>query len=263
MIDEFEFLEKIRKTTKVERKIESEVFEKNVLSILIHLIENKYISSINFPISKGKEAYVFRAEKGKRLLEKFSKKSKSKSKFAAIKIYMIETSRFKHMQNYIKGDPRFRKIPHTKKEIVYEWTKKEFRNLRLCHEAGISVPEPYYFKNNVLVIDFIGDDYGNPAPQLKKVGPPDPKKNFKQLIRDMKKMYEIGLVHGDLSEYNILVNGDSLVIIDVGQTVSKEHPMAEEFLERDVNNLIRYFSEFGIKANKEDIIKEIKSAKRR
>lgn len=259
MIDEFEFLEKVRKTKKVERKIESEVFEKNVLSILIHLIENKYISSINFPVSKGKEAYVFRAEKGKRILE--GKINSNESKYAAIKIYMIETSRFKHMQNYIKGDPRFRKIPHTKKEIVYEWTKKEFRNLRLCYEAGINVPEPYYFKNNVLVMDFIGDEYGNPAPQLKKVGPPDPKKNFKQLIRDMKKMYGIGLVHADLSEYNILVKGKDLVIIDVGQTVSKEHPMADEFLERDVTNLIRYFSEFGIKANKDEIIKEIKSSK--
>ncbi|MEM3592334.1 MAG: serine protein kinase RIO [Candidatus Micrarchaeia archaeon] len=264
-LDEFEFLDKAIKARKERKKIESEVFDPKVLDILIHLLNNKYIESIDFPISKGKEAYVFRATKGSKLLNQDLKKKKSK--FAALKIYMIETSDFKHMQNYIRGDPRFRKVPHSKKEIVYEWTKKEFRNLRLCYEEGISVPEPYYFRNNVLLMEFIGDENGTPAPLLKKIGPPEPKKNFNQIIKEIKKLYSIGLVHSDLSEYNILVTTDSegkkskLHIIDVGQTVLIDHPMANEFFERDIKNLIRYFSEFGVKADADEIIKEIKETK--
>lgn len=258
-LDEFDFLEKIDKRRKEKKKIESEVFDPFVLDILIHLIENKYIASIDFPISKGKEAYVFRATKGEKLLDKRGKKSK----YAALKIYMIETSDFKHMQNYIIGDPRFRKTPHSKKEIVYEWTKKEFRNLKLSYEAGISVPEPYYFRKNVLLMDYIGGDEGNPAPLLKTVILNNPKKIFNQAVLGMKKLYSIGLVHGDFSEYNLLVkevnNSQKLFIIDLGQAVLLDHPMAKEFLERDVNNLIRFFSEFGIKAEKDKIMKSITS----
>lgn len=266
-LDEFEFLEKSLKFKKERKKIESEVFEPKVFDVLIHLLNNKYIESIDFPISKGKEAYVFRARKGSRLIsEDKVERKRNESNYAALKIYMIETSDFRHMQSYISGDPRFRKVSHSKKEIVYEWTKKEFRNLRLFYEAGISVPKPYYFRNNVLLMDFIGDESGTPAPLLKREGPPDPKNDFKFLINEIKKMYSIGLVHSDLSEYNILVgkekNKHKLYIIDVGQAVLLDHPMADEFIERDIKNIVRYFSEFGIDADPDKILKEVKATRR-
>jgi len=71
-------------------------------------------------------------------------------------------------------------------------------------------------------------------------------------------MYSIGLIHGDLSEYNILVKDGKLFIIDVGQSVLLDHPMAEEFLHRDVKNIINYFSKYGVKADFEKVMKEIK-----
>ena len=255
-LDEYSFLEKVRKRTKLERKIESEVFDRTVLLTIVLMMDHKLISTIDFPISKGKEAYVFRTERGEKL--KGGRTKRIDKTFAALKVYMIETSHFRHMQDYIRGDPRFRKVSHSKQRIVYEWTRKEFRNLKLCYGAGVHVPMPYYFKNNTLLMDYVGDENGNPAPSLKRASPPDPKKNFKQIISDMKKMYSIGLIHGDLSEYNVLVKDSKLYIIDVGQSVLLDHPMAEEFLVRDVKNLINYFSKYGVKADFDKVLKEIK-----
>ena len=250
-LEEFEEEHQHREKRRKQRKIiESEVFDRSVLKTIAQLMDKKIIKKMEFPISKGKEAYVFRAVGGEN----------TEDPFLAVKIYMIETSPFKHMYDYIRGDPRFRGVKANKKEIVYAWAKKEFRNLKLCEEAKIHVPSPYYFQNNVLVMKFIGDET-MPAPLLNDIGPPDPKKNFKQIIRDMKKMYRVGLIHADVSEFNILVWNNELIIIDIGQGVALEHPMAEEFLKRDVENIIKYFSKFGIKADKEKILKEIKGIK--
>jgi len=235
---------------KDKKKIENEIFDREVLKVLASLMNKKIIKQMEFPISKGKEAYVFRAQGGEN----------AEDPLLAVKIYMIETSRFKNMFEYIQGDPRFVGVKREKKDIVYAWTRKEYRNLKLCSEAKVHVPTPHYFQNNVLVIQFIGDE-DIPAPQLNEVGPPDPKKNFRQLVRDMRKMYRAGLVHADLSPFNILVWGGELFIIDVGQGVALEHPMAESFLERDVYNVTKYFNKFGVKADKEKILKEIKGIK--
>ena len=246
-----EEFEDVQKRAKVERKIECEVIDRSVLMVIAYMMNRGFIDSLDFPISKGKEAYVFRSKAGKKV----------KHDFVAMKVYMIETSRFEHMHDYIRGDPRFRKIGGSKKEIVFAWTKKEFRNLSLCKEAGVHVPEPYFFRNNLLAMEFIGEK-GEPAKLLKDVGPPDPKKNFQQIVTDMRRMYSAGLVHGDLSEFNILVNGKKLVIIDVGQAVLLDHPMAEEFLVRDVSNVVRFFKRFGIKADVEDVLQKVKNEKK-
>ncbi|MEM2974157.1 MAG: serine protein kinase RIO [Candidatus Micrarchaeia archaeon] len=243
-------MQKEKMRLKERKVIESEVFDRSVLRTLAQLMDKKIIKKLEFPIAKGKEAYVFRAEGGEN----------TEDPYLAVKIYMIETSDFKRMQDYIRGDPRFRRVKHNKRDVVYAWTKKEFRNLKSCEEAGVHVPAPYYFQNNVLVMKFIGDENG-PAPLLKDVDPPDPKRNFREVITDMKRMYRVGLVHADISEYNILVWEDCLFIIDLGQGVSLEHPMADHFLERDVDNLIRYFSKYQIIADREKLIKEIKGVK--
>jgi len=241
---------KEEKRLRERKKIENEVFDRQVLKVIAKLMDKKIIKKMEFPLSKGKEAYVFRALGGEN----------AENSLLAVKIYMIETSQFKHMYRYIEGDPRFKGVKPNKRDIVYAWARKEFSNLKLCEGAKVHVPSPYYFQNNVLVMKYIGDET-MPAPLLNDVGPPDPKKNFKQLVRDIKKMYRAGIIHADISEFNILVWDNELILIDIGQGVSLEHPMAETFLARDVENTIHYFSKFGVKAEKEKILKEIKGIK--
>ena len=99
-----EEFEDVQKRAKVERKIECEVIDRSVLMVIAYMMNRGFIDSLDFPISKGKEAYVFRSKAGKKV----------KHDFVAMKVYMIETSRFEHMHDYIRGDPRFRKIGGSK-----------------------------------------------------------------------------------------------------------------------------------------------------
>ena len=71
------------------------------------------------------------------------------------------------MSNYMTGDPRFSKIRLTKTTIVKTWCRKEMGNLRIAKEAGILAPRPYMANGSILAMEFIGDDNGVPAPQLR------------------------------------------------------------------------------------------------
>ena len=104
-------------------------------------------------------------------------------------------------------------------------------------------------------MEYIGDETA-PAPLLKDIKLSKPKKFLDKLIKYMEIMYQKAeLVHSDLSEYNILVHNEKPYIIDVGQTVLKEHPMALEFLRRDIHNLIRFFkNKYNLKEYEEETL---------
>ena len=89
----------------------------------------------------------------------------------AIKIYKIDTNTSKWMRNYIIGDPRFKKVPNNVSKIIYLWASKEYKNLKRAYKAGLSVPEPIYIKNNVLIMEYIGFE-SIPAPKLKDIKTP-------------------------------------------------------------------------------------------
>jgi RIO kinase 1 len=79
---------------------------------------------------------------------------------------------------------------------------------------------------------------------LKEIDPPNPKEVYREILENVKKLYCIGkLVHSDLSEYNILMKGNYPVIIDLSAAVLRGHPLAEEFLRRDIANIARFFDE--------------------
>lgn len=213
-------------------KIESEVFDTYTLIILSKLIKKGIIETVDYPISTGKEANVFRATKG--------------DKFVVVKIYKHETSPFARKEMYLEGDPRFEKIKPTEKEIVKAFARKEFKNLELCNRAGIHCPQPLFLIEHVLVMEFLGED-GLPYPTINLSGPIHGEKDLDSILNDMKKMYEAGLVHADLSEYNILEGRKNPYLIDFGQGVLLRHPNAEKFLERDIINVLRYFEKCGFK----------------
>ncbi|MCK9150362.1 serine protein kinase RIO [Methanobacterium alcaliphilum] len=228
-----------------DRRVASEVFDKLTLETLYKLANNGYLNILNGAISTGKEANVFKG-------------IHDKGHIVAVKIYRINTSDFKKMQYYIQGDPRFKVRTNNKRQLVNAWVNKEFRNLNRCLEADINVPEPVIAKNNVLLMEFIGDEDGNPAPTLRNQPPEKPEKCFETLINAMKKMYhDAKLVHGDLSGYNILNHNEEPVIIDVSQSVVTDHPISRELLERDIDNIIRDFKKFGVFATHDEIKQKI------
>jgi len=223
-----------------DRKTLDEVFDKPTLNTLGKLISDGVIDIVDFPISTGKEGNVFRGVTPDK-------------KFVALKIYRTSNATFKHMSNYIVGDPRFKAISRNRREIVREWTKKEYKNLEILHEIGVRAPVPIKRINNVLVMEYIGDS-NMPAPMIKDVVLRNPKKISDTLISYISKMYKkAGLIHSDLSMFNVLIHKNQPYIIDVGQSVLKEHPLAYDFLKRDIHNVLHYFKKYGIVANEEEI----------
>jgi RIO kinase 1 len=217
--------------TKIEDKITDTVFDKSTLMTLYALIRKGAIDLLYGVIKTGKESNVYLG------------KDKNGDN-VAVKIHRIGTGDYRSMLDYIEGDLRFKGIKKSKRSIVYIWVKKEFKNLKRAKDCGVRVPDPIAFKNNVLVMEFIGE-YDIASPMLKDVRLNDPRKVFETIQSYMKKLYNDGnLVHGDLSEYNILMRNDVPVIIDISQGVIREHPRAEEFLKRDVSNVCRFFSKF-------------------
>ncbi|MGP8011587.1 MAG: serine protein kinase RIO [Halobacteriota archaeon] len=228
-------------------KVRDEVFDELTLKALYRLASTGLIQALGGPISTGKEANVFHAiGPGGREL--------------AIKIYRIRTSDFKAMHDYIQGDYRFANVRKTKKDVVFAWTKKEFRNLTRARKARVRVPEPLKYRENVLVMQFIGRN-GVACPLLKHaVGNlENVKEVYDATIEFMKRLYQDAhLVHADLSEYNILVDDQAEpVFIDMGQSVLVQHPRAQEFLQRDVGNVVKFFSEAGVRASAITVLREI------
>lgn len=245
-----EFQAQLREFARKEeiRKIFDKVFDERTIQAVHHLATAGHIDALEFLISTGKEAHVFRAvdESGN---------------FRAVKIYKIEATDFRNMKPYLEGDKRFKEIGHGKRDLIYAWTRKEFRNLEKFNEAGVKVPLPYAFKENVLVMEFIGKK-GEAAKTLKNNPVKDFKKLYEEICLEMARMIEKSqLVHADLSEYNILNRNEEPVIIDCGQAVLTSHPKAKEFFERDVKNMAAFFSKKGLKKSFKEMYLDIKEKK--
>ena len=228
---------------KERKKLESYVFDKRILLLLSKLIKKGIIQSVDYPVSTGKEANVFRA-------------STPEGGYLAVKIYKITTTGFTKKMAYIEADPRFKSIKHKDREIVKLFARKEFKNLQICEKADVHAPSPVYLSENIVVMSFIGKG-GLPYATMDMLGPRS-EKDLGSILKDIRKMYKAGLVHADMSEYNIML-GKVPYLIDFGQGVILEHPNAEKFLERDVKNILNYFAKFGIKKDFEKTLKWIKS----
>ncbi len=221
------------------------VIDGNTTKILSGLQSKGIIDSISGTIASGKESGVFLAElgsKGKLKCDDLSIQSP-----IVIKIFRTSTLNFRTIEKYISGDIRFRKYSKKTRSLVKLWVEKEYRNLSRCMLAGVNVPKPILVKNNVLLMELIGQN-GIPSPLLK-VSPNEATQPMMNAILDqIKRVYQkAGLVHADLSPYNILIKESTPYLIDMSQSVTTSHPKAEEFLERDLDNILYYFSKRGIK----------------
>jgi len=227
-----------------DKKTLDEVFDKYTLKTLEKLISDRILDIVDFPISTGKEGNVFRGVTPDK-------------KFVAIKIYRTSNATFKNISQYIIGDPRFESIHNKHKDLVFAWTKKEFKNLERLKKINVNAPKPIIFSNNVLVMEYLGDEK-RPAPLLKDVVLKNPKKVFDTIIENISKMYKkANLVHADISAFNIIIHKGKPYLIDLGQGVLLEHPNSLVFFKRDVKNIVSYFKKYNIHADIEKIYQSI------
>ncbi|MGE4339288.1 MAG: PA4780 family RIO1-like protein kinase [Pigmentiphaga sp.] len=128
------------------------------------------------------------------------------------------------------------------------WQHAEVDALRLLAAAGVRVPTPYDFHEGVLLMELVTGEDGEPAPRLNDIvlSEDEARRYHDALLREVVRMLCAGIVHGDLSEYNVLVDRDGPVIIDLPQAVdAAANNNARRMLERDVANLAAYFGQFA------------------
>jgi RIO kinase 1 len=228
-----------------ERKVIEEVFDRATLWAINHLLSNGQLDYLNGVVNAGKEARVYWGVA-------------PDGSARAVKIYLTASAEFKKRLRYIAGDRRFAKIPNSSRGIAMVWVQKEFKNLQLAAGAGIRVPRPYAFNENVLVTEYIGTP---PSPAPRFVDTEVDESDYEWSIETVEKLYtKAQLVHADLSEYNVFKLEGEDVLFDMGSAVLTTHPEAKELLLRDVANMVRFFKKRGIyEREPEDIVEEIVS----
>lgn len=232
------------KQSKEKFKTKHGVFDEFTNRTIFKLITQGHFRGLESPIFIGKESNVFSA------LTKENKK-------VIVKIYRLEACDFNQMYNYIKNDPRYVKLKRKKRNIIFAWAQREYRNLMIAREAQVNVPLPITFSNNVLVLEFVGKN-DEIALRLNNKIPENKKLFFDNIIENMRKLHKAGLVHADLSAFNILNFNETPVFIDMSQSTGLEHPQAEEFLVRDVKNVCQFFNKIGLKVKEEGVLRKIK-----
>jgi RIO kinase 1 len=209
-------------------KVYGNVFSKHSIDLLFQMSSQGYFEDLESTISVGKEANIFTA------LTKSDKR-------IIVKIYRLENCNFSKMYEYLNQDPRYTSLNKKTRLIIFAWTQREYRNLMLAREV-IKVPNPIAFKDNILLMEFIGDN--DPAPELKNLPPKNPKKFYGKVLINMHKLFKVGLIHGDLSPFNILNHNEEPVFIDFSQSTMTTANNAKELIMRDVKNIAIYFRKF-------------------
>ncbi|AWB27690.1 serine protein kinase RIO [Halococcoides cellulosivorans] len=279
-----EFRKRIKDTEQF--KVEASVFDDATFAALYKLVQDGYIDAFGAPISTGKEANVYTALAGSespdaggadltvdtdgdegsddtgsddtggderdRSTSDDQPPTPDAEREVAVKVYRINASDFKDMRGYLDGDPRFEGIGSDKKKVVTAWVRKEFANLRRAREAGVRVPEPIAVERNVLVMEYIATEAGR-AKRLNEVHIENPETAFEVLREYMRRLHRAGLVHGDLSEYNVVFHEGQLVVIDLGQAVTTHSPNAEDFLRRDCTNVANFFASQGVEVTSDGL----------
>ncbi len=220
-------------------KVEQSVFDDATLAALYKLVQDGHVEAFGGPLSTGKEANVYQALGDDREV--------------AVKVYRINASNFRQMREYLEGDPRFEGLGGKKKDVVLAWVRKELANLRRAGAAGVRVPEPIAAERNVLVMEYIGNEDGR-AKRLGEVHIENPQTAYDVLREYMRRLYSAGLIHGDLSEYNVVFDEGQLVVIDLGQAVTVHHPNSRNFLERDCRNVANFFSRQGLETDPDELL---------
>jgi len=208
------------------------------------LIDDGVIDEVVRSLKSGKEATVYVVRSGTRV--------------RCAKVYRDMGQRsFQKRAQYqegrkVRGSRQARAMSKNtrfgRKEQETAWKNAEVEALYQLLAAGVRVPQPYGYFNDVLIMELVTDGAGNPAPRLGEVDlSPETAREYHQfLTRQIVRMLSVGLIHGDLSEFNVLLGPDGPVIIDLPQVVNAAgNNGAFAMLERDVNNLRNTLGRFA------------------
>ena len=208
------------------------------------LVEDGLVDEVIRPLMSGKEASVYVVRCGDEL--------------RCAKVYKEANKRsFRQAAEYqegrkVRGSRQARAMAkgskYGRKEQEQAWQNAEVSALFRLANAGVRVPKPYDFLDGVLLMELVDDGEGDVAPRLNDVElhPDDAREFHAFMIQEIVKMLCAGLVHGDLSEFNVLLGAEGPVIIDLPQAVdAAANNHAFTMLERDVRNMAEYFGQFA------------------
>jgi RIO kinase 1 len=218
-------------------RVIDDVFNIPTLKVINEMISRNVFGYIKGPLASGKESKVYLALDNNR------------QNFLLVKIYLTVSAEFRKRLQYIVGDPRFSSSKRGLRSLISIWAKKEFKNLRTAYDNGVNVPAPLKVCQNVLVMEFIGDDIsGIPCPVLVNSNSIT-SNDYKEIITQMSNLYQKAqLVHADLSEYNIFkCPKGRIILFDFGSSVNIKQPNSRQFLRRDIANINTFFRQRGVK----------------
>ncbi|GAA5838639.1 hypothetical protein JCM11251_003250 [Rhodosporidiobolus azoricus] len=230
--------EKILIKDKSDRATNEQVLDPRTRLILFKMLGRGLIERIDGCVSTGKEANVYHA-------------LAPDDKHLALKIYKTSILVFKDRDRYVTGEFRFKGgyARSNPRKMVRLWAEKEMRNLKRMRGAGLRVPEAIEVRENVLVMDFVGQDEWQASPRLKDAQIPTEQHRalYIEILVILRVIFaRCHLVHADFSEYNILYHQGHLWVIDVSQSVEHEHPAAFDFLRADIKNADDFFAKRGV-----------------
>jgi RIO kinase 1 len=238
-----------------------------LISSLGSFFEQRWVTDVLSKIKAGKEASVYLCRSGEQV----------RAPYLAAKVFRPR------MLRNLKNDALYRQdrevldetghrivdlgmLKAQKKRSVYgegirhqSWLAFEFQTLKTLHAAGADVPQPYEMGENAILMSYIGDN-ASPAPTLNTVRlePQEVRPLYQRMLRNIRIMLAHGIVHGDLSAYNVLYWKGRITLIDFPQVISPTvHRSAFQIFSRDVRRMCDYFTRQGLQTDAAGLAAEL------